>query len=69
MDTYVAKVQIGNNANDLSPIASTMFGICNSSITATTKVVTFSKFDKLVNGVTVFVRFTNGNSLPGNLKL
>ena len=69
MDTYVAKVQIGNNANDLSPIGSTMFGVCNSSVTATTKIVTFNKFDKLINGVTIMVKFTNGNSLPGNLKL
>ena len=69
MDTYVAKIQIGNNANNLSPIASTMFGVCSSNNTASTKVVTFNKFDKLIHGVTIFVKFINGNSLPSNLKL
>ena len=69
MGTYIANVQIGNNVDNLSPIASTMFGVCNSSATASTKVVTFSKFDKAVHGVTIFVRFTHGNSLPSNLKL
>lgn len=69
MGTYVGKIQIGNSTSNISPIASTMFYKCDSLSRDTIKVVNFDKFDKLVHGATIFVRFTNGNDLSNNIQL
>ena len=69
MDTYLAKLQIGNNSDDLAPIASTLFGVCNSLPGAVTKVVTLNKFDNLVHGVTLYVKFTHGCYTATGLRL
>lgn len=69
MNTYVAKVQLGNSTSDISPIASTMFGICNSRAGAITKVVNFAQFDNLIHGVTIYVKFTYGCNTATGIKL
>lgn len=65
--SYIGKVQIGSNSETL--VGSTLYGICESAIDATTKTVTLSSFDTLMNGITVHVRFVNGNSVTSGLSL
>lgn len=69
MNTYISKLQIGYNSDNAAPLASTMLGVCNSSTISATKVVTFNKFDTVEHGVTIFVKFTNGNSVSSGVKL
>lgn len=64
MATYVSKVSV-DDALPI-PVGSSLYGVCTSAIDATTKVVTLANFDSLQNGVTVHVKFTNGNSAPLN---
>lgn len=56
---YASKV---NTQNGIVPIGSNLFGTCASSASATTKIVTLADFDVLVEGVTIHVYFTNGNT-------
>ena len=69
MSTYMGKFQIDND--EILPIGSTLYGKCTSAIDATEKVVTLEEFDELINGITIQVRFMNGNNAPltNNLKL
>jgi len=69
MNTYVTKFWVGNNTDDVSPIASSLFGVCDDRTTAPTKFVKCPKFDKVEHGVTIFVKFVNGNVTSNNLKL
>ena len=67
MSSYIGKVQVG--AGDQILVGSTLYGICTSAIDAAAKVATLSSFDTLMNGITVHVRFVNGNSVMSNLTL
>lgn len=65
--SYIGQIKIGN---DTSPVGSTLYGICNTSASAAAKTITttdnsggvLEKFDNLVTGVTIHVKFTNGNT-------
>ena len=59
MASYAGKVETGS---DTSPIGSTLFGTCTTPAATAAKVVELSNFDTLINGVTIHVKFTNGNT-------
>lgn len=59
MAGYVGKVNIGGS--ELS-VGSTLYGTCDSAADAVAKVVTCADFDTLIEGVTIHVKFTNGNT-------
>lgn len=67
MSSYIGAVQIGSGDQVL--IGSTLYGVCNTGATTAAKVVTLSSFDALINGVTVHVRFANGNTVTSGLTL
>ena len=60
--SYISELQIDNGA--IIPIGSSLYGICTSGVNAYTKEVSLDNFNALVRGVTVHVKFTNGNSAP-----
>ena len=66
MSTYVGKIQIGNN---LYAIGSTLYGICTTSANTATKVVVLPEFSTMTHGVTVYVRFTEGNTVTSGVTL
>ena len=70
MASYIGKVQIGTTGEQIL-VGSTLYGICGSDIpaNATAKVVTLPDFDALMNGITVQVRFKNGNMATSNVTL
>ena len=68
---YIGKIAAGGATH---PIGSTLYGICSGSIAASTaaKVVTFNvneNFDTEIHGVTVHVKFINGNTATNNVTL
>ena len=64
---YIGKVNIGN---DNYVIGSTLYGVCSeSSAAATDKVVTLADFGDLIRGVTVYVKFVNGNTATSSVRL
>lgn len=65
--SYIGELQIDGGAQ--LPIGSTLYGICEIPAATAAKVVTLSNFDTLINGVTVHVRFSNGNSADNNITL
>lgn len=67
MKTYIAKMQIGEG--DQMPIGATLYGVCDTSPSTPTKRVDLSMFDSLVHGVTIVVKFTQGNENASNVKL
>lgn len=66
MSTYIGKVQIGS---ELASIGSTLYGICTTAADTAAKQVTLSDFDQDLHGVTIFVRFNNGNTILSNVTL
>ena len=65
--SYIGRVQIDTGNSML--VGSTMFGICESAATDTLKIINDSTnitigsdFDALMRGLTIHVRFMNGNS-------
>ena len=65
--SYIGRVQIDTGNSML--VGSTMFGICESAATDTLKIINDSTnrtigsdFDTLMRGLTIHVRFMNGNS-------
>ena len=60
--SYISELQI--DSGSIQPIGSSLYGTCNSAVGAYAKVVTLANFDSYVPGVTVHVRFDNGNSAP-----
>lgn len=58
--SYISKWRLQNNS--VVPVGSNLFGTCNSSSSDTTKVVSLSAFNVLVEGVTIHVYFANANS-------
>ena len=68
MSSYIGVVQIGENGDQVL-IGSTLFGECTTQANQPAKTVTLSSFDQLLSGVTVQVKFTNGNTARNNLTL
>lgn len=58
--SYAGKVEVGSGVT--SPVASTLYGICNTAAATAAKVVALPDYDELVVGTTVHVKFTNGNT-------
>ena len=60
--SYISELQIDNGS--VIPIGSSLYGVCDSTVDTYAKIVTLTNFDTLINGVTIHVKFTNGNSAP-----
>ena len=58
---YIAQLNIDDQP---SPIASSIFGICNSEPSPILKVVDLPDFDEPIDGVTIYVLFKKGNDNP-----
>lgn len=67
MSSYIGKIQIESGEQTL--IGSTLYGTCSTAAATAAKEVTLSSFDALIKGITVHVRFINGNSVTSNLTL
>lgn len=57
---FVGKVQIDNG--DILPVGSTLYGVCNELASEPTKIVILNDFTTIYNGITIHVKFTNGNT-------
>lgn len=58
--SYIAQVSIdGGNA---LPVGSRLYGTCSTAADTAVKVVALPEFDRLIEGVTVYVKFTNANT-------
>ena len=70
MASYIGKVQIGESGSQIL-VGSTLYGVCGADISSNTaaKIVTLPDFDTLMNGITVQVRFVNGNLVTSNVTL
>lgn len=68
MPTYVGKVQI-NSSGELMPIGSTLYGECENAADASLKVVALNNFNNYIHGITVHVKFINGNTATNNVQL
>ena len=66
MASYIGQVQIGSTSY---PVGSTLYGTCSSEGASTTKIVSLSKFDTLITGVTIYVKFTNANTATSDCSL
>lgn len=60
--SYISELQI--DGGSIIPVGSSLYGECTSSVNAYAKVVTLTNFDTLIHGVTVHVKFNNGNNVP-----
>ena len=58
--SYVGKVNIGSDSH---LVGSTLYGTCIVSANTTRKDVDLPAFDKLITGVTVYVKFTYANGV------
>lgn len=58
--SYAGQVETGSGVT--SPVASTLYGICNTAAATAAKVVALPDYDELIVGTTVHVKFTNGNT-------
>lgn len=58
--SYAGQVEVGSGVT--SPVASTLYGICNTAAATAAKVVTLPDYDELVVGTTVHVKFTYSNT-------
>lgn len=54
--------QIETSGGAISPIGSTLYGVCNTPAATAAKVVTLSDYDELITGTTVHVKFLYGNT-------
>ena len=68
MASYIGKVQIGANGDQVL-VGSTLYGVCSTPVATAAKTVTLSDFDAVMHGITVQVRFENGNSVTNNVTL
>ena len=66
-NSYIGAVSL--ETGDQILVGSTLFGTCASTASATAKVVTLNSFDSLLSGITVQVRFINGNTATSNITL
>lgn len=60
MASYVGQI---NSGGSNLPVASTLYGTCETAANTAAKVVTCANFDKLLTGVTIHVKFTNSNTV------
>lgn len=54
--------QIETSGGAISPIGSTLYGVCSTAAATAAKVVTLADYDELITGTTVHVKFLNGNT-------
>ena len=54
--------QVETSGGTLSPVASTLYGICSTAAATAAKVVSLPDYDELLTGTTVHVKFTYGNT-------
>jgi hypothetical protein len=64
--SYIGKVDVGS---DRYSVGSTLYGLCDTGASTVAKVVTLDDFTVLIRGVTVYVKFNNGNSAVNNVTL
>lgn len=57
--SYIGNVNI---QGVMAPIGSTLYGKCASFASAQEKIVELDNFDQLINGVTIHIQFSNGNT-------
>ena len=69
MSSYIGKVQIGASEQDRILIGSTLYGICTTGAATANKIVALPDFDTKMNGITVHVKFVEGNSVTENVTL
>ena len=67
MSSYIGKVQV--DSGDQILIGSTLYGTCSDSATTAAKTVTLSSFDTKMNGITIHVKFINGNTVTSGVTL
>jgi hypothetical protein len=58
--SYVGNVTAGGSTH---LVGSTLYGTCSTAASTAAKVVTCADFDHLFTGVTIHVKFTNGNTV------
>lgn len=58
--SYAGQVEVGSGVT--SPVASTLYGICNTAAATAAKIVALPDYDELITGTTVHVKFTNNNT-------
>lgn len=63
---YASKKKLSDNS--IVPLGSNLYGVCSTASGTATKTVTMPDFNVLVEGVTIHVQFTNGNT-AGNPSL
>ena len=64
--SYIGKVNIDT---DRYAIGSTLYGICNTTAATAGKIVSLDDFNVLIRGVTIFVKFTSGNTATSGVTL
>ena len=69
MGTYLGKVQIGNNVSNIMSLGSTLYGTCTTLSHVANKEVTLADFDRTQNGISIRVKFVNGNEADTNVTL
>lgn len=65
--SYIGKVKVDGQNEAL--IGSTLYGICSTSAATAAKEVTLSNFDSYLPGITIHVKFVNGNSVLSGVTL
>lgn len=68
MASYIGKVQIGATGDQVL-VGSTLYGVCSVAAATAAKEVTLPDFDAIMHGITVQVRFENGNSVTTGVTL
>lgn len=61
MSSYIGQFSVDGGSP--APVGSSLYGVCDTGTNVSEKVVTLSNFDYLINGITVHVKFTYGNSV------
>lgn len=69
MGTYVGKLQIGNDSNNLIAFGDILYGTCTTAASTATKEVSIANLDRVLQGVQIRVKFTAGNSATSSVKL
>lgn len=65
--SYIGTVQI--QGGDQVLVGSTLFGVSSTAANTAAKVVDLPSFDSLLPGITIQVKFTNGNTISSNVTL
>ena len=64
--SYIGGIQVGEG--EQYKIGSTLFGTCSNQANVTAKTATLSSFDTPLVGVTVHIKFVEGNSIADTLQ-